>query len=1562
MNRVLLLLLSVLTINLFGKVLSPESWTKETPAYLSIPQKTKKVQSENHPSPDLYILADTIDPEIFCPVSDTILLASGTCDTVLNYTVTATDDQGTAIVIQLSGPTSGSVFTEGISTCVFLATDLAGNTATCAFTFTVESSAPTIFDCKDLVTIELDSSCARTLAFFEALESDYGCASDFIVEVDKTLPFGNGPWLPAVFNATDIDKTYQNRVTNVDSGIKCWGNVKILDKIGPVFNCLDIIVSCAEGNLSPVFLKDSLGLSAAMPQVSDACGPHSTPTYIDNSVSFSCDTPYTKIVSRSWLAIDTSGNTGTCVQHIKKHRHTLDELQLPPDVTLQCQDSNTAPEFTGAPFALLNGKKYSLENNALCELSAFYEDFPLALPCGDVRVRRLWEYFDFCTGLSEGPFLQNIYILDESVPSIACPGSIMVTVDADTCHGAMDLPDVVLDDDCSQLASIQAFWVENGLAKTLLGSLADFTGNDSTDFDTLGVMGIAVLPLGTTTISYVAEDSCGNIGDCTFNLTIADMVPPVARCDTFSTVQLWSDGLLAIGAGELDNGSTDGCTPISFKARFLETTPCLFDTLWTDTLRFCCLDQIDTLNAVLRVYDISVPLGDVTASYGAGHFSDCAMKIVVTDSNPPLCVAPQNLVVNCENFDPTLESYGLISATSCVVDSMALEVDYTQFDTSCSQGTITRNFKVFDVVGNMGVCAQTITVEYLQDYFVKFPNDMIVTACDGTNNYGEPSFFGQNCEEFELEFTDEVFTIVPDACYKIERNWQIINRCQYDSLAPFIVVPNPNPNPIVNHPTNLPGPTVSACGTAGPWAPSILKINPSDPNTTNYCAFFDQNTNGYQYKQIIKIIDNQAPTPTFALPVCANQNWATANNPQFWNETFWWDNGLSIHDLCEEPTDLMITATDVCSGSNINIEYRLSLDLDGDGIMETIINSAQLATIGWNNVLFNNLNTPNFLGGTPSAFDERPVPSNQKMGFAFEQTVSGNNKIGRVRWNTQLQPDVYIAPEIPHGTHRIEWYITDQCGNQVVYNNTFTVKDCRPPTVVCENSLAVNLVSGGILSLYTSDFLQYAEDNCTPENQIKIGIRNCGSGTGFPADGNGNPITSVNYTCADLGSQCVEIWAIDKSGNADYCETTLIVQDNLAVCPGSSDSISGRVITEQGIGISDVSIKIGTGCTFCPPGPFPNLTDAQGYFYIDNSGPLSNDFYIIPERDDNPLNGVTTYDLVLISKHILNTEPLDSPYKLISADANKSGSISSFDIVEFRKLILGIYTDLPNNESWRFVDSSFVFPNPQNPFQTGFPETIPIGSPSPYNFIGMKIGDVNNTVTPNILSPVEERFEGTVYVDTEDRKVKEGEIIELKFSASELLEGCQFTLEMDGLEVLEILPGENMSKDNFALFPNKSLLTMAWESGGHANFTLKLKAQKDGSLREMLRINSKITQAEAYIYPKSLLTNHQSTNPPITKSRIALRFGKSNPSFELFQNQPNPFANKTAITFQLPEASVAVITIIDGKGKVLWSKSSDWPAGVNTVDVDLTGLSAAGILYYKLETPTKSAVRKMVRI
>ena len=107
--------------------------------------------------------------------------------------------------------------------------------------------------------------------------------------------------------------------------------------------------------------------------------------------------------------------------------------------------------------------------------------------------------------------------------------------------------------------------------------------------------------------------------------------------------------------------------------------------------------------------------------------------------------------------------------------------------------------------------------------------------------------------------------------------------------------------------------------------------------------------------------------------------------------------------------------------------------------------------------------------------------------------------------------------------------------------------------------------------------------------------------------------------------------------------------------------------------------------------------DTLGFFAFQDV-PQGDTVRLRPENNANWLNGVTTFDLVLISKHILGITPLSSPLKMIAADANRSNSITTFDIVQLRKVLLGILDTVPGNTSWRFIDSTFVFQDTLNPF------------------------------------------------------------------------------------------------------------------------------------------------------------------------------------------------------------------------------------------------------------------------
>ena len=114
---------------------------------------------------------------------------------------------------------------------------------------------------------------------------------------------------------------------------------------------------------------------------------------------------------------------------------------------------------------------------------------------------------------------------------------------------------------------------------------------------------------------------------------------------------------------------------------------------------------------------------------------------------------------------------------------------------------------------------------------------------------------------------------------------------------------------------------------------------------------------------------------------------------------------------------------------------------------------------------------------------------------------------------------------------------------------------------------------------------------------------------------------------------------------------------------------------------------------------------------------------------DSPVSqGVSTFDITLIRRHILGLTALGSPYKLIAADVSNSSSVTTLDITLMRRLILGITTTFPAG-LWKFVRSDFVFANPLIPWSYESTRSYAelqadvIGQ----DFIGIKLGDANGS-------------------------------------------------------------------------------------------------------------------------------------------------------------------------------------------------------------------------------------------
>jgi len=150
---------------------------------------------------------------------------------------------------------------------------------------------------------------------------------------------------------------------------------------------------------------------------------------------------------------------------------------------------------------------------------------------------------------------------------------------------------------------------------------------------------------------------------------------------------------------------------------------------------------------------------------------------------------------------------------------------------------------------------------------------------------------------------------------------------------------------------------------------------------------------------------------------------------------------------------------------------------------------------------------------------------------------------------------------------------------------------------------------------------------------------------------------------------------------------------------------------------------------------------------------------------------------------------------------------------------------------------------------------------------------------------------------------------------------------------------------------------MAVSIDGAQGFTVRFRADKAGKLSEMLGVSGSITRAEAYSITES-------ANPQIHKMGVALRFGGktlSGVGFELYQNQPNPFVNKTFIGFHLPEAAEATLSVFDETGRVVYQQKGQFAKGENTISLDRALINTVGLLYYKLETATDSATKKMIQ-
>jgi hypothetical protein len=205
--------------------------------------------------------------------------------------------------------------------------------------------------------------------------------------------------------------------------------------------------------------------------------------------------------------------------------------------------------------------------------------------------------------------------------------------------------------------------------------------------------------------------------------------------------------------------------------------------------------------------------------------------------------------------------------------------------------------------------------------------------------------------------------------------------------------------------------------------------------------------------------------------------------------------------------------------------------------------------------------------------------------------------------------------------------------------------------------------------------------------------------------------------------------------------------------------------------------------------------------------------------------------------------------------------------------------------------------------------------------------------------------------------VRAGQEFVLTFNADQKTLGYQMTLNLSGLEVSELVLNVKVTASNIGVFKDAFNVSL----DGVETFSVKFTATKAGKLSEMINVSSRITKAEAYLPAEALAQEGSAANG---RQNIALRFdGKTiaGVGFELYQNQPNPFVNKTFVGFNLPEAAAATLTVYDEMGRTVFTQKGDFAKGYNAISLDRALLNTTGVLYYSLETATNAATKKMIQ-
>jgi gliding motility-associated-like protein len=289
--------------------------------------------------------------------------------------------------------------------------------------------------------------------------------------------------------------------------------------------------------------------------------------------------------------------------------------------------------------------------------------------------------------------------------------------------------------------------------------------------------------------------------------------------------------------------------------------------------------------------------------------------------------------------------------------------------------------------------------------------------------------------------------------------------------------------------------------------------------------------------------------------------------------------------------------------------------------------------------------------------------------------------------------------------------VQDASGNIHSCATTVNVEDTMSPIALCEATFTAQLNAAGDVVVMPSNLDSNSLDNCGVVEYLINGV------------------SSVHYSCTNLGAQNATLTVRDSSGNMDACITQVIIQDNIA--PVVSCQTATVYLNLSGVAIAvpnDVLIFPATSDN-CNIAFIGFLGGASVTYTCDSVGPRSVTVIVVDDYGNAStcITTITVLDTIAPSANCRAT-----PFTL-QLDPSGNGCITPFDI---------------NNGSTDLCDLDTMFVNGVDSFCFNCSDMgVNLVTLSVLDSSGNQSTCLASVIIDDVLNPVASCHDTTVYLN-----------------------------------------------------------------------------------------------------------------------------------------------------------------------------------------------------------------------